>query len=126
MFNSDFFFDLFIALFALLNPLYAIPVFLGLTGEFAVRERRRIASIAAMTTIVALIVAALIGDLILALFGVHVASFKIAGGLIVLIIALGMLKGESEEREEAKRAIQQRASSSKCPSGKKLIGWNRL
>ena len=114
MFNSDFFFDLFIALFALLNPLYAIPIFLGLTSECTARERQRIAAIASVTTIIALIVAALIGDLILALFGVHVASFQIAGGLIVLIIALGMLKGETGNTQEAKTAIKEKSTSSKA------------
>lgn len=111
MFDNDLFLDLFIALFALLNPLFAIPVFLGLTSEFTAGERQRTAAIAAVTTLIALIVAALIGDQILALFGVHVESFQIAGGLIVLTIALGMLKGESEEDEAAKEAIEQKAAS---------------
>ena len=57
--------------------------------------------------------AALIGDQILALFGVHIESFQIAGGLIVLMIAFGMLKGESEEDEEAKTAIEQTAAAPK-------------
>lgn len=105
LFNQDLFLDLFIALFALLNPLFAIPVFLGLTGDFTAHQRQRTAAVAAMTTLVALIVAALIGDQILDLFGVHIPAFQIAGGLIVLTIALGMLKGEPEESAEAKAAM---------------------
>jgi MarC family membrane protein len=111
MFDNDLFLDVFIALFALLNPLFAIPVFLGLTSEFAAGERQRTAAVAALTTLIALVVAALIGDQILELFGVHVESFQIAGGLIVLTIALSMLKGESEEDEEAKEVIEQKAAS---------------
>ena len=111
MFDNDLFLDFFIALFALSNPLFAIPVFLGLTSEFTAGERQRTAAVAAVTTLIALIVAALIGDQILELFGVHVESFQIAGGLIVLTIALGMLKGENEEEEEAKDAIEQTAAT---------------
>lgn len=109
MFDQDLFLDVFVALFALLNPLLAIPVFLGLTGDDSAEQRRRVASVASLTTLVALVVAALIGDQVLLLFGVHVPSFQIAGGLIVLTLALGMLKGEAEEEEDesAKEAARQ-------------------
>ena len=107
MFDQDLFLDVFIALFALLNPLLAIPVFLGLTGDSSARERRRVASVASLTTLVALVVAALIGDQLLLLFGIHVPSFQIAGGVIVLMIALGMLKGDSEEHESARQSVKQ-------------------
>lgn len=108
MFDLDLFLDIFIALFALLNPLFAIPVFLGLTSEFSARQRQRTAAIAALTTLIALIIAALIGDQILQLFGIHIPSFQIAGGLIVLTIALGMLKGEAEEGTAANEPATQK------------------
>ncbi|MCP4328300.1 MAG: NAAT family transporter [Alphaproteobacteria bacterium] len=111
MFSNDLFLDVFVALFALLNPLFAIPVFLGLTGGYDARARQRTAAIAALTTFIALIVAALIGDHILLLIGVHVPSFQIAGGLIVLTIALGMLKGEGEEDADAKEAAKEKEAT---------------
>jgi multiple antibiotic resistance protein len=103
VFNGDLFFDVLIALFALLNPLYAIPVFLGMSVSFTSGERQRTAAMAAVTVLVALCVAALIGDQILRLFGIHIPSFQIAGGIIVLTIALSMLKGEAEEAKDAER-----------------------
>lgn len=106
MIDHDLYLDVVIALFALLNPLFAVTVFLGLTGDFSGRQRQRTAIFASITVLVALTVAALIGDQILRLFGVHVPSFQIAGGLIVLTIALGMLKGEMEEKEDADRVTQ--------------------
>ena len=108
MFDQDLFLDMFIALFALLNPLLAVPIFLGLTGDYTAQQRQRAAAVASLTTLIGLIVAALIGDQILLLFGIHVPSFQIAGGLIVLMIALGMLKGESEEDEDAEEAAKQK------------------
>ncbi|GAB5467514.1 MAG: YchE family NAAT transporter [Rhodospirillales bacterium] len=107
MLDQDLFLDLFVALFALLNPLYAVPVFLGLTATYSGPQRQRTAAIAALATLIALVVSALVGDQILLLFGVHVPSFQIAGGLIVLTIALAMLKGETEEDESAKEAIKE-------------------
>jgi multiple antibiotic resistance protein len=113
MFDKDLFLDLFIALFALLNPLYAIPVFLGLAAHLGPRERQRTAAIAALTALIALAVAALVGDQLLALFGVHVESFQIAGGLIVLMIALNMMKDDDHKEEEAKEAIEREAAASR-------------
>ena len=110
MFDQDLFLDLFIALFAHLNPLYAIPVFLELTSDYTARQRQRTAAVAALATFIALAVAALIGDQVLQLFGVHMPSFQIAGGLIVLTIALGMLKGESKEDEDAKEVVEQKGA----------------
>lgn len=108
MLDYDLFLDLFIALFALLNPLFAIPVFLGLTSDDTAGQQQRTAAVAALTTLIALVVAALVGDQILNLFGIHVPSFQIAGGLIVLTIALAMLKGGSEEDDDAKEAAEQK------------------
>lgn len=96
LFNRDLFFDFFIALFALLNPLLSVPVFVGLTGSLRFAERQRTAAIAALTTLIALIVAALVGDQILDLFGIHTPAFQIAGGLIVFSIALGMLRADAD------------------------------
>jgi multiple antibiotic resistance protein len=92
MFNPDLFLDTFVALFAVLNPLLAVSVFLSLTADESPGERQRVAAIASITTAAALCVAALIGDRILSLFGVQVPAFQVAGGIILLTIALGMLK----------------------------------
>ena len=114
LFNQDFFLDLFIALFALLNPLLAVPVFLGLTGEFSFAERQRTAAIAALTTLIALIVAALIGEQILDLFGIHTPAFQIAGGLIVFSIALGMLRADADANGTAKDATDASAAPTRA------------
>ena len=80
------------------------PIFLSLTADDSPGQRQRIAVVASITTGVALWVAALIGDQILNLFGVQVPSFQVAGGIILLTIALGMLKREPE-REDAEQQI---------------------
>jgi multiple antibiotic resistance protein len=86
MFDLDLFLDTFVALFAVLNPLLAIPIFLSLTADDSPGQRQRIAVVASITTGVALWVAALIGDQILNLFGIQVPSFQVAGGIILLTI----------------------------------------
>jgi multiple antibiotic resistance protein len=101
MFNLDLFLDTFVALFAVLNPLLAVSVFLSLTADESPGERQRVAAIAAITTGVALLLAAAVGDQTLRLFGVHIPSFQVAGGIILLTIALGMLKHGPEPQVAA-------------------------
>lgn len=57
MFHADLFLKFAAALVALMNPLYGIPIFLGMTEGFSTAERRRIASIIAVTILIAAIVA---------------------------------------------------------------------
>jgi MarC family membrane protein len=111
VFNNDLFVSSFIALFALLNPFYTVPVFLSLTADHSQGGRRRTAAIAAVTVLCALLVAALLGDQVLDLFGIHVAALQIAGGLIVLTLAFGILKGEADVDKDAKEALEEEAKA---------------
>lgn len=91
MFNTNLFVDFLLALFAFVNPLYTVPVFLGMTQDFSDSERKRTSATAAATMFCAVLLTVIIGDQILLVLGIHVPSFKIAGGLIILVLAFQML-----------------------------------
>jgi len=80
-------------LFAITNPVGAVPVFLGVTHDLSVRERREIASKTALTVVVTLVVFALIGQWIFRFFGSSVDAFAIAGGILLFRMAMDMLSG---------------------------------
>ena len=111
MLSKDLFLDFFVALFALLNPFFIVPVFLTLTATYSEIARQRVAAVAATTVLCALVVAVMIGDQLLDFLGIQVGSFQIAGGLIVLMLAFGMLKGESAEQKDAEDAIEEQANA---------------
>lgn len=92
------------ALLALLNPMYGIPIFLSLTTGFTPEQRKRTALLAALTVAITGLVAALLGEEFLALFGIDVPSFRVAGGIIILGIALAMLKAENYSSQDASTA----------------------
>ncbi|MEM7464793.1 MAG: MarC family protein [Pseudomonadota bacterium] len=96
------------AFVALANPLYGIPIFLDLTQDFTVQQRRRTAFVGAFTVFVAATIATLIGEEILRFFGIDVPAFQIAGGIIVLGIGLSMLN-DSPSKGDAK-AIENKSS----------------
>lgn len=79
-----------VGIFAILNPLGAIPIYLSLTADRRPEEMQRNAVKASIAVAVILILAVWAGDALLAFFGIGIPAFRIAGGLLVLIIAIAM------------------------------------
>jgi multiple antibiotic resistance protein len=86
---------IFSALFAIMNPIANLPIFLSLTTGMTPAEQRRTAILVTVTVAVGSVISAVAGTAILGFFGLDVNHFRLAGGLIVLLIALNMLNGES-------------------------------
>lgn len=82
-----------VALFAITNPLGAVPVFLAITGAVSPRERSRAAIRAASAVVIILGIVALAGKALLAAFGISMPALQAAGGLVVLLMGLEMLRG---------------------------------
>lgn len=95
MFDIPFALKVFAALFAIMNPIANVPVFLSLTDGASVAERRKIAGTVSIGVVVGCVVSAVVGGPILHAFGLTVNDFRLAGGLLVLLIALSMLHGSS-------------------------------
>jgi multiple antibiotic resistance protein len=99
---------IFTALLAIVNPLGAVPVFVSLTGGLTEAERRRVVRTTSIAFAVVLIVAALIGESLLNFFGISISSFKVGGGMLLLLMAIAMMQARHtltrqtpEEAEEA-------------------------
>jgi multiple antibiotic resistance protein len=85
----------FSALFAIINPIAGVPIFLSLTAGMAPADLRRTAILVTISVAVGSVISVLAGTAILNFFGLDVNNFRLAGGLVVLIIALSLLNGES-------------------------------
>ena len=83
------------ALFAIMNPFGNVAIFLSIIGDRDRAERRKIALATSAAVLATLLVAAALGEQILAMFGISVGSFRIAGGIIILILALSMLHAQT-------------------------------
>jgi len=81
----------FAALFAIMNPIGNMPVFLSVTDGKSNAERARVAAVSAAAVAVILAVCVLIGTELLRAFGISVAGLRTAGGLIILSIAYSLL-----------------------------------
>lgn len=80
-----------IAIIVLINPLEGIPLFLARTSGLPDAARVSVARRASLTVLVLLLGAMIGGKVILYLFGIEIATFTIAGGVIILLIALKMV-----------------------------------
>lgn len=99
----------FLALLVIVNPLGAVPTFAVMTAQASTEERKRIAFVASVSVAIVLIVAAIGGQPLLAFFGITIASFKVGGAILILLLAISMMHatptGEKQTPEEAKEAV---------------------
>jgi multiple antibiotic resistance protein len=85
---------LFLGLVSIVNPIGTIPVFLSLTRERGRAERRAIAGQTCAAVLIILGIALLGGEAVLQFFGISIPSFRCAGGFLVFLMALSMLRAE--------------------------------
>ena len=86
-----------VTLLALVNPGMCAAIFLQVAGTGSHREQLINASRAALTVLIILVLAALVGAKILHLFGVSLDAFKVAGGGVLAWIGFTMLQGSTPD-----------------------------
>jgi multiple antibiotic resistance protein len=86
----------FVALFVILDPFAAVPIFLVLTKSFTSVERARIAGVTSLAVLTVLVFAALAGETLLNGMGTSLASFRVGGGIVLLLMALAMLRAQPD------------------------------
>lgn len=91
-FEPVLFVEAFVLLFAVIDAVGTVPIFIGLTEDFA-DHRKRIVRQAVVISGAILVVFALFGWLIFEAFGITINDFRIAGGVILFIVAVDHLRG---------------------------------
>lgn len=88
-------------LFAITAPLGATPVFIGYVGHLGKKQQNTAAVVTVLAYFVLLSIFTFLGEAILAFFGITLAAFQVAGGLLLLLSALDMLRsnGDSDPDE---------------------------
>jgi multiple antibiotic resistance protein len=88
------------AVFLIVDPLAATPTFLAITAGYSQARRRQMAFRAALTCVLVLSLFGILGKYVFRLFGVSLPAFKFAGGLLLLLIAMDLLKGRPSPTRE--------------------------
>jgi len=84
-----------IAMLAITNPIGNLAIFASLTGDKTVIEKRGTALVAGVAILIILILVTWTGDHILDAFGIDIASFETAGGLIIALMGISMLHAKA-------------------------------
>jgi multiple antibiotic resistance protein len=84
----------FVTLFVVVNPIGIVPLFIAIAGREPTARQRQIALQGVVVATVILLLFIAIGQLLLDALGIELSSFRIAGGLVLLIIALRMILEE--------------------------------
>ena len=100
--------SMFIAIFAVVDPLGNVPLFVALTNEYHFEEKKRVINKIVIVATITLILFGLIGQYIFMLFSISIPAFQIAGGILIFKIGFDMIQGgrppakrTHDEKEEA-------------------------
>ncbi|MFM7547475.1 MAG: MarC family protein, partial [Cyanobacteriota bacterium] len=81
--------------FALMNPLGVLPIFIALTARENRDVQRLLALFVSLTVLALLVVFLFVGESILQFLGVSIDAFRIAGGILLLLMGLKIVSGDA-------------------------------
>jgi multiple antibiotic resistance protein len=86
--------ETFVTLFVITDPLGNAPIFVAITRNLTPRERQRAAIRAVVAAGILIVGFAAFGEFVLRYLHVSIGSLSIAGGLLLMLVALEMLRGD--------------------------------
>ena len=98
----DLFLSAFATLFVVIDPPGCAPIYAGLTSGASRAQARAMAIRATFIASIILLIFALFGEQLLAGLHIELDSFRIAGGIMLFLIALDMVFEKRTERREAR------------------------
>lgn len=104
---------IFIALLAIVDPFAAMPIVLSMVADDNAPNLKAIARTVVITVTLVLLMALYFGYQVLLFFGISINSFRVGGGILLMMMAFAMLKGKVSEtvcnHEEASEDASQTA-----------------
>ena len=104
--------ETFVTLFVITDPIGNAPIFVAITRNLTPKQRQRAALRAVLAAGALILGFAVFGELILRYLHVSLGSLSIAGGLLLMLVALEMLRGAAS-RAAATRGRRRTSRSSR-------------
>ena len=95
-----------IALFAIVNPIGNLPIFISATNHWSKAERSHTANIVAMTVFTVLAIATFFGNDFLGCFNISIPSFQVGGGILVLLMSINMMHAKQSHARQTPEEAQ--------------------
>ena len=110
------FLSAFVTFFVVIDPPGCAPIFAGLTRGTSADHRRAMALRSVMVSAGILLVFALVGERFLSAMGISLDAFRIAGGIMLFLIALEMVfEKRTQRREERAEGVLRDAEADARP-----------
>ena len=90
----------FIVYFVVIDPIGNSPIFLAITAHLSKRQKIQTAIEGSIVAAAIMLFFALCGAWILHYLAILFSAFKIAGGIILLLVAIDMLSNRRQQRKE--------------------------
>ena len=90
----------FIPIFVAMDPFGLLPIFTSLTREMSSKEKNDVVRFSTLTALAISIAFVFIGQGVFKVLGITVDDFKIAGGILLLVIAIIELLGRGQQHRE--------------------------
>jgi multiple antibiotic resistance protein len=101
-----------VALFAIVNPIGNLPVFISATNQWSKREKSRTANIVGITVFAVLAITTFFGNDILDFFSISIPSFQVGGGILILLMSINMMHGKQSHTRQTPEEAQTMADKS--------------
>jgi multiple antibiotic resistance protein len=98
--NLKLFGEVFVTLLVIVDPPGMVPVFLALTGSLPTKERARAGTQAVLLALGVIVIFAVAGQTLLDYLHVQLPALQGAGGLLLVLVALQLLTGKTDEPAE--------------------------
>ena len=95
--------SVFLAFFAVMNPIANAAVFVGLAGDADESSRKRIARRSVITAFFIILFFCVLGKTIFELFGITLPAFRITGGVLIFLVGYHMLHGQPSRLHHVQR-----------------------
>ena len=106
----------FMMLWATIDPIGTLSLFLAVTAAYSAQQRKRIAVRCIAYSAIILLATIIVGQLLLSAMEISLASFQIAGSVILFLFGLQMIFGSASPEERPKRTSRTTSPCSRWPS----------
>lgn len=95
----DFATTAFVSVLFLVDPPGTVPAFISLTSRYSPQKRRKTAFVASLAATAILMGFAAVGNVVFRVLGLTLPAFQIAGGLVLFLVALDMIRARRSTQE---------------------------
>ncbi len=99
----------FSAIFFVVDPLAIVPTFLAMTAHDTLQKKHAMARKAGIATTITLLIFAAAGGVIFKVFGITLGAFRVAGGVLLFLLALDMMRAMPSKVKQTKEEEEEGA-----------------